>query len=220
MSKILYQYIENAYLFSLKWEVNLSICNSVHRTKNEVPRFPADLVTFTEEILNGKLHFLCSGWSLRDHVIILFYGASFWLWNDCYWKKCTHFMVTKNSLLYFKHELYHYRYRWSHILKQCNILESPQVKWHFIFFYSKLWISTTTMNHIQSRRHPNNRPPPAPTHQPSNQKTPATPHHKREARRNPTTTRSQNHQCSQNWRQFHWSRTCNQPATNKFGWGR
>ena len=23
-------------------------------------QFPADLVTFTEEILNGKLHFLCS----------------------------------------------------------------------------------------------------------------------------------------------------------------
>ena len=24
-------------------------------------QFPADLVTFTEEILNEKLHFLCSG---------------------------------------------------------------------------------------------------------------------------------------------------------------
>ena len=24
------------------------------------PQFPADLITFTEEILNGKLHFLCS----------------------------------------------------------------------------------------------------------------------------------------------------------------
>ena len=24
------------------------------------PEFPADLVTFTEETLNGKLHFLCS----------------------------------------------------------------------------------------------------------------------------------------------------------------
>ena len=24
------------------------------------PQFPADLVTFTEEILNGKLHFLCN----------------------------------------------------------------------------------------------------------------------------------------------------------------
>ena len=28
------------------------------------PQFPADLVTFTEEILNGKLHFLCSGSTL------------------------------------------------------------------------------------------------------------------------------------------------------------
>ena len=24
------------------------------------PQFPADLVTFAEKILNGKLHFLCS----------------------------------------------------------------------------------------------------------------------------------------------------------------
>ena len=55
-------------------------------------------------------------------------------------------MVTKNSLLWFKHELYHYRYRWSHILKQCNILESPQVKWHLIFFYCKLLISTITIS--------------------------------------------------------------------------
>ena len=29
------------------------------------PLLPADLVTFTEEILNGKLHFLCSGVSKR-----------------------------------------------------------------------------------------------------------------------------------------------------------
>ena len=29
-------------------------------TKNEVFHFPADLVTFTEEIVNGKRHFLCS----------------------------------------------------------------------------------------------------------------------------------------------------------------
>ena len=24
------------------------------------PQFPADLVTFTEEVLNGKLYFMCS----------------------------------------------------------------------------------------------------------------------------------------------------------------
>ena len=28
---------------------------------NVDPQIPADLVKFTEEILNGKLHFLCSG---------------------------------------------------------------------------------------------------------------------------------------------------------------
>ena len=30
------------------------------------PQFPADLVTFTEEILNGKLHFLCC--AIWDHL--------------------------------------------------------------------------------------------------------------------------------------------------------
>ena len=31
------------------------------------PHFPADLVTFTEEILNRKLHFLCSVLSVRGN---------------------------------------------------------------------------------------------------------------------------------------------------------
>ena len=30
------------------------------------PHFPADLVTFTEEILDGKLHFLCSDLGLKS----------------------------------------------------------------------------------------------------------------------------------------------------------
>ena len=38
----------------------LSIVLLIHCTKNEVFQETADLVTFTEEILNGKLHFLCS----------------------------------------------------------------------------------------------------------------------------------------------------------------
>ena len=32
-------------------------------------QFPSDVVTFTEEILNGKLHFLCSVDQIRDHSI-------------------------------------------------------------------------------------------------------------------------------------------------------
>ena len=32
-------------------------------------RFPADLVTFTDEILNGKLHFLCSEAPCNFHDI-------------------------------------------------------------------------------------------------------------------------------------------------------
>ena len=33
------------------------------------PQFPADLVTFTEEILNGKVHFLCSDYFYYNPVI-------------------------------------------------------------------------------------------------------------------------------------------------------
>ena len=40
---------------------SVHIALAVHCTKNEVFQETADLVTFAEEILNGKLHFLCSG---------------------------------------------------------------------------------------------------------------------------------------------------------------
>ena len=42
------------------------------------PQIPADLVTFTEEILNGKLHFLCSVmWTkLALKPLICRFGAS------------------------------------------------------------------------------------------------------------------------------------------------
>ena len=40
------------------------------------PQFPADLVTFTEEILNGKLHFLCSACHEDDLRTILMSGAT------------------------------------------------------------------------------------------------------------------------------------------------
>ena len=32
------------------------------------PQFPADMVTFTEEIRNGKLHFLCNDWLIMFQV--------------------------------------------------------------------------------------------------------------------------------------------------------
>ena len=35
------------------------------------PQFPADLVTFTEEILNEKLYFLCSGISKEYFINII-----------------------------------------------------------------------------------------------------------------------------------------------------
>ena len=46
----------NIFLADLFFIINcIDIANPVSKLQ-----FPADLVTFTEEILNGKLHFLCS----------------------------------------------------------------------------------------------------------------------------------------------------------------
>ena len=43
-------------------------------------QFLADLVTFTEEILNGKLHFLCSVGSIPSHDCgrMTFHENTFW----------------------------------------------------------------------------------------------------------------------------------------------
>ena len=45
----------------MKFSINdfFSKCDQ-KKVKGKSKKFPANLVTFTEEILNGKLHFLCS----------------------------------------------------------------------------------------------------------------------------------------------------------------
>ena len=71
----------NPLLPSVTFLYPLAVFGSLH-TKNEVshegflqkmwpdPQFPADLVTFTEKILIGKLHFLCSGCFQRYRNVI------------------------------------------------------------------------------------------------------------------------------------------------------
>ena len=46
----------------MKFFVSISSVNGAN------PQFPVDLVLFTEEILNGKLHFLCSVFDLNWKV--------------------------------------------------------------------------------------------------------------------------------------------------------
>ena len=41
------------------------------------PQFPADLVTFTKEIFNGKLHFLCSVYRDDDLTVLLLFTKNF-----------------------------------------------------------------------------------------------------------------------------------------------
>ena len=44
-------------------------------------QFPADLVTFTEEILNGKLHFLCNEGSFIITYVFNF-SPLIWSWYE------------------------------------------------------------------------------------------------------------------------------------------
>ena len=51
--------------------VSITLKNYVHvKAALRISSETADLVTFTEEILNGKLHFLCSGDSIKRIVIL------------------------------------------------------------------------------------------------------------------------------------------------------
>ena len=51
------------------------------------PQFAVDLVTFTEEILNKKLHFLCSVWRVQNVDRILIYYKTSGFLPDHFFKK-------------------------------------------------------------------------------------------------------------------------------------
>ena len=90
-----------------------------HYNSALILKFPADLVTFTEEILNGKLHFLCTvilSWrwflSYRNQSIDLFCKSMYWflyrdlrherfktLFINIHWEPCLH--VIKHNLFFF-----------------------------------------------------------------------------------------------------------------------
>ena len=60
---VLYNYSSQMFKGCYSKVYVVTFCNNVfksHCTKSEVFQFPAGLVTLTEEILNGKLNFLCS----------------------------------------------------------------------------------------------------------------------------------------------------------------
>ena len=83
------------------FEVKKFMYSSLH--KNEVlhegflqyirpnPQFPSNLVTFTEEILNGKPHFLCNG-SCYCNVMKLF-GNTDHIMALCYWVISSYILV-------------------------------------------------------------------------------------------------------------------------------
>ena len=59
------------------------------------PQETAELVRFTEEILNGKLHFFCTVRSLADH----FFELSLWSSSDNYQKWCLPSQIVKRLFL-------------------------------------------------------------------------------------------------------------------------
>ena len=60
-------------------------------------QFPANLVTFTEEIFNGKLHFLCSQLEEKQqdmNVFTLFYMIAYYI-------KSLHYIIFHYIILYY-----------------------------------------------------------------------------------------------------------------------
>ena len=53
-------YMRIVLVVTLHKKIKFSIKNFFSKCDQMRPNFPADLVTFTEKILNEKLHFLCS----------------------------------------------------------------------------------------------------------------------------------------------------------------
>ena len=48
----------------------------IKNTAQKMETETADLVIFTEEILHGKLHFLCIGISIWHHILIKYLGLA------------------------------------------------------------------------------------------------------------------------------------------------
>ena len=72
------------------------------------PQEAADLVTFTEEILNGKLHLLCSGCCVRIYIYRKTRKTSHWA-HSCTYIKCFPVHQPLNTLITPKLESGHRR---------------------------------------------------------------------------------------------------------------
>ena len=69
---------ENFLLIDTEGKItHLYTYNTAQKMKFSI-KFPADVVTFTEKILNGKLYFLCSKTILGFYLIFL--GVTFRHW--------------------------------------------------------------------------------------------------------------------------------------------
>ena len=63
------------------------------------PQLPADLVTFTEEILNGKLHFLCSGCYYMSIFYSMLFKARSQVWDN-FWQPKVVDETIKNAVYF------------------------------------------------------------------------------------------------------------------------
>ena len=78
---------------------------------DQIRIFPAAMVTFTEEILNGKLHFFCAVIGLRDIPILSFSTENNfrylfdWIMIEAlfHWKVCSLFFSNDHLTLSQKH---------------------------------------------------------------------------------------------------------------------
>ena len=97
------------------------------------PQFPADSVTFTEEIINGKLHFLYSGCRLKARYFLVsfskilryFYRTPPWGCFCFIWDSLTLIFLANVSLLY----VARYIFPWSGRFHRNTIFHPMPVVW-------------------------------------------------------------------------------------------
>ena len=106
------------------------------------PQVPANLVTFTEEILYGKLHFLCSAYagSRKLSMMELFLKNSWRLWAvNCFHKYVSSYMfdrVLNTHVVVHRMRRYHISFAWPHPVKYMSKPDCFQWLWWYSIIQS------------------------------------------------------------------------------------
>ena len=102
------------------------------------PQETADLVIFTEEILDGKNHFLCSGvWTFNSRPVSR--GHSKFIALQLYWNHTSAWVLSCNFAAYF-HNIFFWEHFWTADSKATQSEAVKNVGLQRIFFCNVTWI--------------------------------------------------------------------------------